>query len=121
MYAVAKAILADPSDPTQMALMLCNQTDDDILMRTEMDALEAAHPTRFKVHYIIEKCADEEAWAKHPRQSLGRIGLETMQSFLPPAAEDTLAFMCGPPPMLNYGCIPNLKAMGFSEQNYFSF
>ncbi len=29
--------------------------------------------------------------------------------------------MCGPPPMINFACIPNLKKIGYDEQDFISF
>jgi len=35
-----------------------------------------------------------------------------MRANLPPADEETVAFMCGPPGMIQYGCIPEPGAAG---------
>ena len=32
-----------------------------------------------------------------------------------------MIFMCGPPPMLKFACIPNLTKVGHKETNFFSF
>lgn len=50
---VAKAILKDPEDKTQVALIYANQTPDDILLRDELDKMAAKHHN-FKVHYVGE-------------------------------------------------------------------
>ena len=38
-----------------------------------------------------------------------------------PAGPDTLICLCGPKPMIDYACMPNLKALGFSEDNVLIF
>ena len=122
LYAVAKAILADLDDLTQIWMLLANNSENDILMRRECDALAAAHPDRFQVHYTISKClGDATQWTSCGNQSTGRICETMMRTSLPPAGEDVLAFMCGPPGMLNCACIPNLRKLGYSEQHYFAF
>jgi len=40
---------------------------------------------------------------------------------MPPPSDDSVVFMCGPPPMLKFACIPNLNKVGHSESNYHSF
>merc|ERR1712071_559537 len=32
-----------------------------------------------------------------------------------PPADDTFVLMCGPPPMINFACQPNLDKLGFSS------
>ena len=46
MYQVMKEILSNESDTTELRLLYANQTEGDILIREEMEALQAAHPTR---------------------------------------------------------------------------
>ena len=29
--------------------------------------------------------------------------------------------MCGPPPMINFACIPNLEKMVYTNENYMQF
>ena len=29
--------------------------------------------------------------------------------------------MCGPPPMINFACTPNLDKLGYSQSNRFSY
>ena len=36
------------------------QTDDDILVREQLEEFAAAHPRRFKLHYTIDKRADKK-------------------------------------------------------------
>ena len=47
---MAKAILKDPEDCTQISLIYCNQTPEDILLWEELDQLAANHDN-FKVWY----------------------------------------------------------------------
>eukprot|EP00611_Tribonema_gayanum_P025862 TRINITY_DN6004_c0_g2_i3.p2 TRINITY_DN6004_c0_g2~~TRINITY_DN6004_c0_g2_i3.p2 ORF type:complete len:863 (-),score=363.94 TRINITY_DN6004_c0_g2_i3:318-2906(-) len=118
MYQVARAVLSDPADDTRLWLLAANQTEDDILLRGELDALVAAHPGRLRVHYTVDRVVgDAAAWP----YSTGFITKEMIAAHLPPAADDAVAFMCGPPPMLKFACVPNLQALGYAEGSYFSF
>jgi cytochrome-b5 reductase len=48
-YQVATAILKDPRDTTKISLVFGNISEDDILLKQELEDLAAAHPDRFKV------------------------------------------------------------------------
>jgi NAD(P)H-flavin reductase len=50
---VFKAILRDPTDKSEVRLIYANQTEDDILLRAELDELAAAHKN-FYVWYVGE-------------------------------------------------------------------
>ena len=46
MYQVMKAILSNPADLTEIRLLYANQTEADILLRPELEALAKSHPDR---------------------------------------------------------------------------
>mmetsp|Transcript_14720 Transcript_14720/g.21912 ORF Transcript_14720/g.21912 Transcript_14720/m.21912 type:complete len:827 (+) Transcript_14720:61-2541(+) len=118
MYQVAKNVLNDPNDKTELFLILANQSEDDILLKDELDTLEKKHKGRFHVHYTIDKVVgDYTSWA----YSVGFVSEEMVRNHMPPFGEDSVAFMCGPPPMINYACIPNLEKLGYTSESYFSF
>ena len=48
-YAVLMAVLKDPEDRTTTTLIFANQTEEDILLKAELDTLAGSHPDRFKV------------------------------------------------------------------------
>lgn len=51
----------------------------------------------------------------------GFISAEMCKEQLPAASDDTIAFMCGPPAMIKFACIPNLTANGYSSTSHFNF
>ncbi|CAN0178430.1 unnamed protein product, partial [Phaeothamnion confervicola] len=90
MYQVIRAVLADPADGTALSLVYANQSEDDILLRGELDALVARHPDRFRVWYTIDKPNDPAAW----KFSVGFIDEEMLRAHLPEAGEGSVALMC---------------------------
>ena len=40
---------------------------------------------------------------------------------LPAASDETVTFICGPPPMVKFACIPNLTKTGHAESSIFTF
>ena len=46
MLQLIRAILKDPRDKTKMWLVFANQTENDILLRTELEEVASNHPDR---------------------------------------------------------------------------
>lgn len=55
------------------------------------------------------------------KYSFGFINDEMIKSHLPPPSPDTVILMCGPPPMINFACIPNLDKLGYKPDARFSY
>ena len=87
------------------------------MVRDELESLAKEHPQRFKLHYTLDRPGPE--W----KYSSGFVNKEMMESHLFHNTNDgkTQTFMCGPPGMIRYACLPNLKEMGFTEQEWFTF
>jgi NAD(P)H-flavin reductase len=65
-------------------------------VRPELEALAKAHPSRFQLHYTVDRAPD--GW----KYSTGFISKEMIADYLfsPEAGTLTQIFMCGPPPMI---------------------
>lgn len=46
---------------------------------------------------------------------------EMIRDHLPPPEEEPLILMCGPPPMIQYACLPNLDRVGHPKERLFTF
>ncbi|GFR58268.1 NADH-cytochrome b5 reductase [Elysia marginata] len=55
------------------------------------------------------------------KYSSGFVSDEMIRGHMPPPASDTLILMCGPPPMINLACIPNLEKLGYKPENRFAY
>ncbi|KAK2429630.1 sulfite oxidase [Trifolium repens] len=107
VYQVANAILKDANDRTEMYVVYANRTEDDILLREELDEWAKIYSDRFKIWYVVENA--KEGW----EYSVGFITESIMREHVPLAGEDTLALACGPPPMIQFAVQPNLEKMGY--------
>ncbi|KAJ4753201.1 Nitrate reductase [Rhynchospora pubera] len=112
IYQVMQAILRDqPNDITEMHLVYANRSEDDILLRQELDNWAAMHPDRLKVWYVVSE-------VKHPelewKYSTGYINENILRDHVPLGAAETLALICGPPPMIKQAVLPNLEKMGYN-------
>eukprot|EP00730_Choanoeca_flexa_P012578 TRINITY_DN4412_c0_g1_i1.p1 TRINITY_DN4412_c0_g1~~TRINITY_DN4412_c0_g1_i1.p1 ORF type:complete len:325 (+),score=73.59 TRINITY_DN4412_c0_g1_i1:34-1008(+) len=106
-------ILKHASDNTKVSLIFANKTEEDILLRKELD--EAAKDPRFHVWYTLDSAP--AGW----KYSEGFITEDMIKEHLPAAGPDAHVLMCGPPPMIKFACIPNLEKLGFDSTMFSSF
>jgi NAD(P)H-flavin reductase len=71
----------------------------------------------FQLHYTLDR--PPSIWS----YSTGFVNEEMIRKHMPSPSKDgtTQILMCGPPPMIKFACIPNLEAVGFTEDEWFSF
>jgi len=115
MLQLVRQCIKDPEDKTTLALIFANQTENDILLKDELDALAEQHPKRFKLHYTVDKAP--EGW----KFSEGFVNADMIKDNLPGPSEDTLVLMCGPPPMIKFACQPNLEKLGYTPEMMFAY
>jgi len=118
MLQVLHAIFRDAKDSTTTAsLLFANQTEDDILVREELEALARDFPQRFKLHYTLDN--PPEGW----KGSTGFINKDMIAKHVlkDGAADGAQVLMCGPPPMIKFAILPNLQELGLDENKWFSF
>ena len=53
--------------------------------------------------------------------SSGFISADMIKDHLFPPSDDDLVVMCGPPPMINFACIPNLDKLEYNPEMRFSY
>ncbi|KAG2701026.1 hypothetical protein I3760_06G024300 [Carya illinoinensis] len=111
IYQVVQAILKDPEDETEMYVVYANRTEEDILLREELDAWAEKYD-RLKVWYVVQESI-KEGW----QYSLGVITESILREHIPEGTEDTLALACGPPPMIQFAVQPNLEKMNYNIKN----
>jgi len=119
MLQVLYAIFRESSDKsTTASLLFANQSEDDILVREELESLAKEFPDRFKLHYTLDR--PPNGW----KYSTGHINKDMVQNHvLKDGSSDanTQVLMCGPPPMLKFACVPALEELGLGENQRFSF
>jgi len=115
MLQVMAAILKDPNDKTQISLLYANQTEDDILVRDMLEALEKQYPKQLKLWYTLDR--PPAGW----KYSTGFITDTMIAEHLPGPKEETLVLMCGPPPMVKFACQANLDKLGYPKEMQIAF
>lgn len=96
MLQVISAIVREPTDLTEVSLLFANVTEEDILLKEDIDALAEKYPN-FKVHYVLNEAPKSGNW----NGSLGFVTEDIIKAHLPAPSPDTKIFICGPPPMVS--------------------
>lgn len=117
-YQVMKKALKDPKDPTKFFLLYANQTPADILLREDLDGWARDFPDRVTINYTVDRVPEDAGEWTH---FTGFINEEMLGKCMPKPHKDSFVGMCGPPPMINFACIPNLQKLGWGEHDYISF
>lgn len=92
MLQIIGAIIREPTDITRVSLVFANVTEDDILLKEDIDQIAEKYPY-FKVHYVLNQPPAD--W----NGSAGFVTEEIIREHLPAPSPDTRIFVCGPPPM----------------------
>ena len=111
MLQVIRAIIKNPADTTEVWLVFCNQTEGDILLRKELEALPK---NRFHLWYMLDRPPAD--W----KFGTGFIQEDTLRDHLPPPDAETMIFNCGPPPMVK-SAADKLVKLGYQESQFFNF
>jgi len=118
MLQIIENVLKNPNDATTLSLLFGNQTEEDILVREELEVLAAAHPDRFSLHYTLDRPPAD--W----KFSTGFITKEMIEDKLlgkMSKGKEVQFLMCGPPLMIKFACIANIEALGYKKEKYFAF
>lgn len=121
MLQVLHGIFRDVNDTTSTAgLLYANQTEDDILVREELEKLVKDFPDRFRLHYTLDRPKEDGSW----KGSKGFVSKDMIEKHVLGqqwGKEATQILMCGPPGMLKFACEPALKELGYGAENTFTF
>ncbi|KAJ1725102.1 NADH-cytochrome b5 reductase [Coemansia erecta] len=103
MYQVIQHVLANPADKTRVSLVYANVSEDDILLKDQLDKWAAEHDN-FDVHYVLNNAP--EGWTG----STGFVTKDILHKCMPAPADDIKILICGPPPMVKAmdGCLVEL-------------
>jgi cytochrome-b5 reductase len=96
MFQLCRAIFNNPDDTTKVTLVFGNVSEDDILLKNELAALENQNPRRFRAFYVLDNAP------KHWTGAQGYINKDLLKTVLPePKSDNIKVFVCGPPGMMD--------------------
>ncbi|KAM3933721.1 NADH-cytochrome b5 reductase 1 [Leptodactylus fuscus] len=115
MLQIIQAILNDPEDETKCFLLYANKTEDDILLRKDLEKLKDEYSERFKLWFTVDSAPEDWDY------SIGLIDAKMIQEHLPPPADDVFILLCGPPAMIKLSCRPSLNKLGYHRKMFYVF
>ncbi|XP_073474111.1 NADH-cytochrome b5 reductase 1 [Aquarana catesbeiana] len=115
MLQLIQTILKDPEDETKCFLLFANKSEQDIILRHDLDNLQKEHSERFTLWFTVENAPQDWEYGK------GFIDSNMIQEHLPPPADDTFILLCGPPAMIKLACKPSLDLLGYDENMCFVY
>ncbi|XP_026342003.1 NADH-cytochrome b5 reductase 2 isoform X3 [Ursus maritimus] len=115
MLQLIRHITKDPSDRTRMSLIFANQTEEDILVRKELEEVARTHPEQFDLWYTLDR--PPVGW----KYSSGYITANMIKEHLPPPGPSTLILVCGPLPLIQTAARPNLEKLGYTTDMIFTY
>lgn len=89
------------------------------MCRKELEEMAKDYPDKLKIHYTLDRPPTDGSW----KGSTGFISKEMIEEHcvFNGSTKNTQVLMCGPPPMLRFACLPNLKELGFTKDDWFAF
>ncbi|PHH91580.1 hypothetical protein CDD83_11116 [Cordyceps sp. RAO-2017] len=108
MFQLIRAICEHDRDLTEISLIYANRTEQDILMRSELDAYARQYPRNFKVYYVLDSPSDDWKYGK------GYVTKELLKERLPAPSLDSKVMLCGPLGMVN-ASKKSLVELGFAQ------
>lgn len=102
-YALIARIAAMRDAAVQVRVVDANKSEADILLYDELARLEKESQGRLKITHVLSH--PTETW----RGSRGHVNEKIIQDSLFAPGEDSVAFMCGPPTMIQKAALPALK------------
>lgn len=115
MLQLIRDIMKNPNDKTTCSLLFANQTEQDILLRDELEEIQARHPEKFKLWFTVDRAPADWEYSE------GFISASMIQEHLPPPSDECIILMCGPPPMIQFACNPNLDKLGYRQSQRFTY
>lgn len=128
MYQLIRTIFKNPEDQTKVSLIYGNVTEDDILLKKELEEIENNYPNRFRVFYTLDNPPPSWSYGK------GFITKELLKTVVPdPKSGNIKIFVCGPPGLYNavsgnkkspqdQGELTGiLKELGYTKDQVFKF
>jgi len=90
---VIRSLLAHPTDATRISLLGVNRHEEDILMRAELEALAAQHPSRLRLTYALTQPGN--GWSGHDGRGDAALGAAALPAAAPDDGGSVMVLVCG--------------------------
>ncbi|KAJ4262944.1 hypothetical protein NW762_006557 [Fusarium torreyae] len=108
MFQIIRAICEDDRDLTEVNLIYANRSEQDILLREQLETFARRYPQNFKLYYVVEKAPADWTYGT------GYVTQELMAEKFPTPGPDSKIMLCGPPGMIK-AAKTSLGNLGFDQ------
>lgn len=127
LYQLVHEISKNPHDNTKVKLFYGSQTENDVILKKELDEIAKKHKDQIQIHYFADKVSS--SWDGET----GYINKEFLQKHLPGPKSNSKVFVCGPPGLYeaisgnkvspsDQGEVTGILAdLGYTKENVFKF
>jgi cytochrome-b5 reductase len=113
MLQVARAILKNPKEKTIIKLIFANVSEDDILLRKELDEMTKKH-SNFRMYYVLNN--PPAGWTG----GVGFVSADMIKQNFSSPSSNINVLLCGPP-MMNKAMQGHLEGLGYKNEQLFIF
>ncbi|KAL4809181.1 hypothetical protein BDV18DRAFT_167373 [Aspergillus unguis] len=115
-YQVIARILAAKDDKTMIKAIYANKSEDDILLREQLETFAKDHSDQFSITHVLSHPSDEWKGLK------GHVNEDIIKEHIFEPGDKNVALLCGPPTMIQKAALPALTGWGYDEdKNLFGF
>ncbi|ODM17807.1 hypothetical protein SI65_06595 [Aspergillus cristatus] len=115
-YQLVARILLTEEDRTEIRVIDANKTEDDILLRTELDQFAQDNSDQFSIIHVLSHPGKD--WSGET----GHVNERILRQYAFEPDDRSVALLCGPPAMIKKAVLPVLKDWGYHEdKNLFGF
>lgn len=112
MYQVIQQIVKDPKDKSEVKCIVGNITEDDILLRPELEQFRKS--SQVDITFTLDKAP--AGW----KEETGYVTGDMIDRRLAPPSDSPVTLICGPPPMVK-AVRATLKTMGYPRDRVLTF
>lgn len=102
-------------DDTKISVLYAARTWRDILYWEELERLTRTMIGQFRINYTVEIKPTVRVGFENWPHFVGLISKDMLKKTMPRSSKDMKILVCGPPGMIRFACLPNLKALGYTR------
>lgn len=115
-YALIARVVLSEGDTTEIRVVDANKSEGDVLLKGELEDLVEKGEGRLKVTHVLSHPSED--W----RGLKGHVNKEVIEGNLFEPGGESVAFLCGPPAMIQKSALPALTEWGYVEdEDVFGF
>ncbi|XP_055330382.1 NADH-cytochrome b5 reductase 3-like [Paramacrobiotus metropolitanus] len=97
MIPILRAMLKENLEAPKCSLVYSNPTDQDIIMKSELNYMASKYRKRFKLWYLVDRLCNPSLW----KYGVGQISKDWLKDWMPKPDNEVVVLVCGPKEMVD--------------------